>query len=110
MNSVGPIMFIIALALFMWVMFSNTLYALAKPNMVWEQQKILLLNDAKVILNLKFPKENFESWLDNHNINAARVFGTKLTFEKMRQATGALTSVFGVVLYLLLRDDLKGLA
>ena len=60
-------------------------------------------------LNLKFPKENFESWLNNHNANAARVFGTKLTFEKMRQATGALTSVFGVVLYLLLREEFRQL-
>ena len=34
---------------------------------VWEQQKILLLNDPKVISaalqKLKFPKENFESCL-----------------------------------------------
>ena len=96
------------LTLFMWVMFANMLYALAKPNLVWEQQKILLLNDAKVVLNSKFPKENFESWLNNHNINAARIFGTKLTFVKMRQATGTLTSVFGVALYLLLREDLTG--
>ena len=77
--------------------------------MVWEQQKIFLLNDAKVILNLKFPKENFESWLNNHNANAARIFGTKLTFAKMRQTTGALTSVLGVVLYVLLREEFRRL-
>ena len=109
LNSIGPIIFITSLAIFAWVMLANGLYALAKPNMVWEQQKIFLLNDAKVILNLKFPKENFESWLNNHNANAARVFGTKLTFTKMRQATGALTSVFGVVLYVLLREEFRRL-
>ena len=57
---------------------------------VWEQQKILLLNNPKVISavlqKLKFPKENFESWLNLHNINASRAFGTKITFEKMKQA------------------------
>ena len=69
----------------MWIFLSSTLYAIAKPNMIWEQQKILLLNDAEVIsaviLKLKFPKENFESWLQLHNVNASRVFGTKVTFE-----------------------------
>ena len=39
-------------------------------------------------LKLKFPKENFESWLQLHNVNASRVFGTKVTFEKMKQAAG----------------------
>ena len=80
---------------------------------VWEQQKILLLNNPKVISavlqKLKFPKENFESWLNLHNINASRAFGTKITFEKMKQAAGVLTSVFGVVMYLLLREELRSL-
>ena len=56
---------------------------------------------------LKFPKENFESWLSLHNINASRAFGTKITFEKMKQAAGVLTSVFGVVMYLLLREEVR---
>ena len=78
---------------------------------VWEQQKILLLNNPKVISavlqKLKFPKETFESWLSLHNINASRAFGTKITFEKMKQAAGVLTSVFGVVMYLLLREEVR---
>ena len=54
---------------------------------------------------LKFPTESFESWLTLHNINASRAFGTKITFEKMKQASGILTTVFGTVFYLLLRDE-----
>ena len=42
-----------------------------------------------------------------HSINASRAFGTKVTFEKMKQAAGVLTSVFGIVLYLLLREELR---
>ena len=72
-----------------------------------------LLNDAEVIsaviLKLKFPKENFESWLQLHNVNASRVFGTKVTFEKMKQAAGVITSAFGIILYLLLREELRGM-
>ena len=90
-----------------YIYVGNSLYAIAKPNMVWEQQKVLLLNDAKVILNLKFPKENFESWLLLHHINASKAFGTKITFEKMKQTAGVLTSLFGITLYLLLRHQLR---
>eukprot|EP00943_MAST-04B_sp_MAST-4B-sp1_P000962 g962.t1 len=83
----GTIIFAI-LAVWMFIFLYNTLYALAKPNLIWEQQKIRLFNDAEVILNMKFPKENFETWLSRHDINASRAFGTKVTFEKMKQVAG----------------------
>eukprot|EP00943_MAST-04B_sp_MAST-4B-sp1_P001763 g1763.t1 len=85
------------------------LYALAKPNMIWEEQKIALLNDAQVILNLKFPRESFKEWLSLHNFNATKILGTKVTFEKMKQAAGLFTSVVGIVLYVLLREELRGM-
>ena len=77
--------------------------------MIWEQQKIALLNDAQVILNLKFPRESFKEWLSLHNFNATKVFGTKVTFEKMKQAAGLFTSIVGIVLYVLLREELRGM-
>eukprot|EP00943_MAST-04B_sp_MAST-4B-sp1_P004927 g4927.t1 len=89
------------------------MYGIAKPNMIWKQQKIALLNNPKVIsaifLKLKFPQENFESWLNDHNINASRLFGTKITFEIMKQTAGILTSAFGIAMYLLLRNELISL-
>lgn len=98
-------------ALFMWYHFSSSLYSVAKPNLVWEQQKVSLLNDPEVIsavlLKLKFTTESFESWLKKHNINSSRAFGTKITFEIMKKAAGALTTIFGTVLYLLLRDEFR---
>ena len=112
-QEIGATIFFSVFSIFMWIFLSSTLYAIAKPNMIWEQQKVLLLNDAEVIsaviLKLKFPKENFESWLRLHNLNASRVFGTKVTFEKMKQAAGFITSAFGIILYLLLREELRGM-
>jgi hypothetical protein len=112
-QEIGATIFFAVFSILMWMFLSSTLYAIAKPNMIWEQQKILLLNDAEVIsaviLKLKFPKENFESWLQLHNVNASRVFGTKVTFEKMKQAAGVITSGFGIILYLLLREELRGM-
>ena len=94
-------------ALFLFCMIGNNLYALSKPNIAWEKHKILLLNDAKVILNLKFERENFDIWLHNHNVNASKAFGTKITFERMQQAAGLLTSAFGIAFYALLRDTVR---
>ena len=91
-------------ALFLFCMIGNNLYAMSKPNMVWEQERILLLNDAKVFLNLKFERENFDIWLQNHNINSSKAFGTKITFERMQQAAGLLISAFGIAFYALLQD------
>ena len=88
----------------------HILYALAKPNRVWNRQKISLLNNAKVILNLKFPRDNFKEWLSLHDLNAAKIFGTKVTFEKMKQLSGLFTSAIGLVLYLLLREEVRGIA
>ena len=79
------------------------------PNMIWERRKVKLLNDAKVVLNLKFPREDFEAWLQMHNINACRVFGTKVTFHIMKQAAGVIYSLFGIALYSVFRDDAAGL-
>ena len=54
-------------------------------------------------------RESFKEWLSNHNLNATKVFGTKVTFEKMKQAAGLFTSIVGIVLYVLLREELRGM-
>ena len=106
---IGTTLFFSALVFLFTVYIIQLLYAFAKPNMIWEQQKIALLNDAQVILNLKFPRESFKEWLSLHNFNATKVFGTKVTFEKMKQAAGLFTSIVGIVLYILLREELRGM-
>ena len=80
-------------ASFMVIYTCQVLYALAKPNIVWERQKILLLNNANVTLNLKFP-ESFKEWLEWHDINASKVFGTKVTFEKNETSSRIINIYF----------------
>ena len=106
---IGTTLLFSAFVFLLTVNIIQLLYAFAKPNMIWEQQKIALLNDAQVILNLKFPRESFKEWLSLHNFNATKVFGTKVTFEKMKQAAGLFTSIVGIVLYILLREELRGM-
>ena len=111
--SVGATVVFSIVSLGVCMMIGSMLYSIAKPNMIWERRKVKLLNDAKVVLNLKFPREvpreDFEAWLQMHNINACRIFGTKITFHIMKQAAGVIYSLFGIALYSVFRDDAEGL-
>ena len=91
--SVGATIVFSIVSLGVCMMIGSMLYSIAKPNMIWERRKVKLLNDAKVVLNLKFPRKDFEAWLQMHNINACRVFGTKVTFHIMKQAAGVIYSL-----------------
>jgi hypothetical protein len=53
--------------------------------------------------------EQWDEWLHQHEINAARTFGVKVTMTGMRRATSALTSVFTVIMYFLLRQEIQNL-
>ena len=107
--SVGATVVFSIVSLGVCMMIGSMLYSIAKPNMIWERRKVKLLNDAKVVLNLKFPREDFEAWLQMHNINACRIFGTKITFHIMKQAAGVIYSLFGIALYSVFRDDAQAL-
>ena len=39
LNSIGPIIFMVSLEIYMWIILANGLYALAKPNMVWNNKR-----------------------------------------------------------------------
>ena len=79
--------------------------------MAWERAKTSLLNDAKVrraVVHMGW-SEQWDEWLHQHEINAARTFGVKVTMTGMRRATSALTSVFTVIMYFLLRQEIQNL-
>jgi hypothetical protein len=98
-----------SLLLLMFIVFS--LRSIAKPNMAWERAKTSLLNDAKVrraVVHMGW-SEQWNEWLHQHEINAARAFGVKVTMTGMRRAASALTSVFTVIMYFLLRQEVQNL-
>ena len=98
--------------MFMAFFFCTSMYVVAKPSMVFEEYKRSLLNDIRVVdANVKrgWTQEQFHHWLEQHNLSAAVAFGVKVTGAKMRSIGGFVTTVLGVILYFLLREELRDL-
>jgi hypothetical protein len=99
-------------AAFFQVMFIVQLTGLTKVNMAWERSKARLLNDARIQLlrlNTVGVHGAFARWLQNHELNAARACGVKVTLKLLRSSAGAIGSVFILASYLVLRENLSGL-
>ena len=94
------------------IYFVQQLYGLAKPSIVFGRSKRRLLNDAKVQqgkLRMGWTVAMFDSWMERHECNSMRVFGAKVTLDKMRQASGFFASLVTLLMYLLLRDEVRRL-
>ena len=95
------------------VYFVKQLYGLANPSMIFDKYKRQLLNDAKVQqgkLRIGWTVDMFDNWMERHESNAMRVFGMKVTLDKMRQASGFFASLVTIIMYFLLRDELRRFA
>ena len=99
-------------SLFM-VFFVMNLNSVTKPNRMWTSATVRLLNDARIQLLLlgKLGSNNrFEIWLDQHELAAVRgLGGIKITVNKLRQVSGFVGSLFALVMYLVLREELRGM-
>ena len=99
-------------SLFMTWFFCMSIYAVAKPSMSFERNKWDLLNDMRVVdANIKrgWTQDEFNQWLSQHELSAAVAFGVKITGTKMRSIGGVVASGLGIVLYVLLREELRGM-
>ena len=91
--------------------FIQALHAAAKPNLSFERLKRELLNDVRVVdANVKrgWTKRELDEWLPAHAISAARAFGVRVTATRMRSVGGGFVTVLGLLLYFLLREELRG--
>ena len=100
---------IFVVVMVIWVI--GTIVGLAKPNLAWNTAKIELLNNPKVqrAIVLTGWSERWERWLSEHELNAARAFGVKVTMRGMRSAVSGIASIFALVMYFLLRSELQSL-
>lgn len=101
---------LMACMVLMWMM--TTLRQIAEPNVAWARACIRLLNDPKVqeaISKLEW-SDRWGEWLRTHELNANRAFGIKVTMSKMQSVISAVGSIFAVVMYVLLRQELQRFA
>ena len=84
------------------------LSAATKPNVAWNHSITSMLFDARVQnINVKLIQNRFQPWLDSHEINAARAFGVKVTVSRLRQSVSLVASVFALLMYFILREELR---
>ena len=91
--------------------FLMSLHSLAQPNLAWETAKVEFLNDPRIqraIVRIGW-SERWGAWLKLHELNASRVYGIKLTTSTMRSVGSAIGSLFTIVMYFLLRNELRNM-
>ena len=97
-------------SLFFAFFFIKLLKSIADINLLWESLRLQYFNDAKIqhsLILLNWSPERFKDFMDNHIINSQVAFGVKLTVDRMRRIASVLGSVFAIVLYFLLREELR---
>ena len=91
-------------------LFFKVLKSIANINLLWESLRLQYFNDAKIqhsLILLNWSPERFKDFMDNHIINSQVAFGLKITVDRMRRIASVLGSVFAIVLYFLLREELR---
>ena len=91
----------------------RNLVGLTGPNRHWEREKKRLLNDPRIQslvgINGEYSFERFDTWLDGHELSALRTFGVPVTQHLTRSVGSILVSTFAVVMYFVLREELRDL-
>lgn len=88
--------------------FGVALAVATKPNITWNREVTTMLYDAKVQnINIKLIQNRFRPWLDSHEINATRALGFKVTAKRLMQSLSFVGSMFTLVMYLILREELR---
>ena len=101
-----------AMALFNMTFLISFFRAMASANHHWEHEKRRLLNDAR-ISDLVGPRvyhwEKFDDWLEGHELSSSKAFGVRVTSRLLWNVGSLLVSAFAIVLYFLLREELRSL-
>jgi hypothetical protein len=82
------------------------------PSRAWNLSVQEQLNDASlapIVTTLFGRRADFNLWLDSHELAAQRILGSKVSIERLGQVGSLLISGVLIVIYFVLRDELRGL-
>ena len=100
------------ISLWMTFFLLKILKDIASINILWESLRVQYFNDAKIhhsLIVLNWKPDLFKDFMDQHAINSQVAFGVKITAERMRKIAGVVASVFTIVLYFLLRQEIRAI-
>ena len=88
--------------------FIHFLSALTQPNKVWNRLVKKALNDSCIQYKIvECFDTRFDLWLKNHELNAQRAFGFKITNTVLTRTASLVGSAFTIIIYLIMREELK---
>jgi hypothetical protein len=109
-NRAGALATVTVVIIFSLQILYKTFRSLSRPSRCWVKTTNRLFNDYNVQCAIKqqgWNREEFQQWLSQHELSAARLFGFRATADTMSKVGGAMVSVAGVVLYMLLREEVR---
>ena len=92
------------------MMFLMQLYQITAPSRAWSGAVQEQLNDASLapVINKIFGRRaDFDKWLNLHEISTQRVFGSKVSLQRLSQVGSVLTSGVLIVIYFVMREELR---
>ena len=90
----------------------QTLKQITSSNKIWNESIQKHLNDASLaptINKLFGRRDDFDKWLNAHEMSAQRVFGSKVSIERLGQLGSLMLSGVVIAIYFLMRDELRNL-
>ena len=88
------------------------MYQITAPSRAWNEAVQEQLNDASLapVINKIFGRRvDFDKWLNSHEISSQRVFGSKVSLQRLRQVGSVLISGVLIVIYFVMREELRNL-
>ena len=88
------------------------MYQITAPSRAWNGAVQEQLNDASLapVINKIFGRRvDFDKWLNSHEISSQRVFGSKVSLQRLSQVGSVLISGVLIVIYFVMREELRNL-
>ena len=108
-----PSLSVLSLFIFFFSLnFLMQMYQITAPSRAWNGAVQEQLNDASLapVINKIFGRRvDFDKWLNSHEISSQRVFGSKVSLQRLSQVGSVLISGVLIVIYFVMREELRNL-
>ena len=111
-NKLRPLLVLSVLLSWMTASAIRAMSQVTAPSREWNLSVQEQLNDASlapIVTTLFGRRADFNLWLDSHELAAQRIVGKKVSIERLGQVGSLLISGVLIVIYFVLRDELRGL-
>ena len=111
-NKLRSLSFISFFIFFFLLLLLMQMYQITAPSRAWNGAVQEQLNDVSLapVINKIFGRRvDFDKWLNSHEISSQRVFGSRVSLQRLSQVGSVLISGVLIVIYFVMREELRNL-